>query len=340
MAWCPVCKNEYCEGIKVCADCGAELVESLGERKEVLLTGGDRKLITRMQKFMQYTDIPVVFEEQGEKASLYVLPKYEEKARSAAQIFLAGEQCRPADIVEDESGADGESEVTNPSESTDASPDKNNSEKNDQDKNDSEKNDQDKNDSDKKDPDKNDSEKNDSEEEIEEEIVEEIIKEEERIRRASAGGPYQRKGDRAEDLKSSGQVLLLVGILGCVVMLLIDFEILPIKLGNLVMMNVLMIALFLMFIGFGIYSLKGAVQYKAQASDEDEQTEKIMTWIKDSLTAQQIDEDAQIEPADADEIRFFKRTENMKIRIAAQFDDLDESFLDSLIETAYQELFE
>jgi len=29
MAWCPNCKNEYVEGIKTCADCGAELVESL-----------------------------------------------------------------------------------------------------------------------------------------------------------------------------------------------------------------------------------------------------------------------------------------------------------------------
>lgn len=31
MPWCPKCKNEYYEGIKVCADCGVELVDSLEE---------------------------------------------------------------------------------------------------------------------------------------------------------------------------------------------------------------------------------------------------------------------------------------------------------------------
>ncbi len=31
MAWCPNCKNEYVEGITVCADCGAQLVASLKE---------------------------------------------------------------------------------------------------------------------------------------------------------------------------------------------------------------------------------------------------------------------------------------------------------------------
>ncbi len=31
MPWCPKCRNEYIEGVKVCADCGMELVETLEE---------------------------------------------------------------------------------------------------------------------------------------------------------------------------------------------------------------------------------------------------------------------------------------------------------------------
>lgn len=34
MPWCPVCKNEYRQGIKLCAECKVELVERLEEEKK------------------------------------------------------------------------------------------------------------------------------------------------------------------------------------------------------------------------------------------------------------------------------------------------------------------
>lgn len=34
MPWCPVCKNEYREGIKLCAECKVELVERLEDEKK------------------------------------------------------------------------------------------------------------------------------------------------------------------------------------------------------------------------------------------------------------------------------------------------------------------
>ena len=35
MPWCPKCKNEYQDGIRLCADCGCELVNKLTEREEI-----------------------------------------------------------------------------------------------------------------------------------------------------------------------------------------------------------------------------------------------------------------------------------------------------------------
>ena len=53
MAWCPVCKNEYRPGIKICADCGAELVESLDENPSKALIYGQKELMDDINGFLK-----------------------------------------------------------------------------------------------------------------------------------------------------------------------------------------------------------------------------------------------------------------------------------------------
>lgn len=333
MPWCPVCKNEYTEGVKVCADCGAALVDSLDERKEVLLCSGEEALILQMKKFMEYNDIPVIFEQEGEEACLYVLPKHERRAKQAARVFLtesASEAARRSmaskldaeavendsaesnedilpenledfgEIQEAEDGLAGEDGVRQEDAASLI----------------------------------NDGAvlQEDADGSIEDGVLQNVS--------VTPGGAYRKKSERADDLKGSGEVLLVFGILGCIAMLLIDLGILPIRFGNRIMMNVIMFALFLFFIGFGVYSLKGARKFRSEASEEDALTERINAWVKLYLTAEDIDRVADIEDADAEEIRFFKRTETIKKKIADEFGGVDEAYLDSLAENVYQELFE
>lgn len=363
MPWCPVCKNEYTEGVKVCADCGAALVDSLNERKEVLLCSGEEALILQMQKFMEYNDIPVIFEQEGEEACLYVLPKHEREAKQAARVFLtesASEAARRSMTSRqgaDSAGNDGaESDEDILSESL---------------------------------GDLEEIQKaaeglagddgawqeeaaglikdgtalregaDDSiedaaglQEDGQEEIGSQDFSEDAstdvkwsaqgvlQSATGTPGGAYRKKSERADDLKGSGEVLLVFGILGCIAMILIDLGILPIRFGNRIMMNVIMFALFLFFIGFGVYSLKGARKFRSEASEEDALTERINAWAKRYLTAEDIDRAADIEDADAEEIKFFKRTEAIKKKIADEFGGVDEAYLDSLAENVYQELFE
>lgn len=319
MPWCPVCKNEYKEGVTVCADCGETLVASLEERKEVLLCSGEEALILRMQKFMEYNDIPVILEQSDEEACLYVHPKHERKAKQAAHVFLAESAAeaenrfKPAldsgDILNDsepetDEEASNHEGALNPADSADGE---------------------------------------EAQEDAEDALNGGSSSDDgnkENDLRVPNGGVYRKKSEQADDLKSSGEVLLVFGILGCIAMLLIDFGVLPIRFGNRIMMNVIMFALFLFFIGFGIYSLKGARKFRAEASDEDALTERIDAWVKAHLTAESIDAAAGLEEEDAEEICFFKRTEAIKKKIAEEFDGVDESYLDSLAENVYQELFE
>lgn len=90
MPWCPVCKNEYKTGYKVCADCGAELVESLEERMKAVYFGQQDELydICDFMRANGITDTEVSYDESEETYELLVDAEQLENAQKMIRVYL------------------------------------------------------------------------------------------------------------------------------------------------------------------------------------------------------------------------------------------------------------
>lgn len=100
MAWCPKCKNEYKEGVTVCADCGCELLpDETAEYKP--LTFGSKKEISDLEDYLKYNGISEVRisesedtnhsgeddETEGEDWELFVAEDALEKAAKLVYVY-------------------------------------------------------------------------------------------------------------------------------------------------------------------------------------------------------------------------------------------------------------
>lgn len=91
MAFCPICKMEYREGVTECADCHVALVDVLPHAKQsLLLRIKSERVFGKFKKYLEYSKIPVETEYHLEDArfDLYVLPKHENKVKAAWETFL------------------------------------------------------------------------------------------------------------------------------------------------------------------------------------------------------------------------------------------------------------
>lgn len=91
MPWCPKCKNEYREGIKVCVDCGCELVWEEQFEGQVPLTFGDEEEMKSLKKYLEYNKlkgVDVRFDEKDQVNVLYVLDEERGKASALAKTFM------------------------------------------------------------------------------------------------------------------------------------------------------------------------------------------------------------------------------------------------------------
>ena len=151
---------------------------------------------------------------------------------------------------------------------------------------------------------------------------------------------YVHHSERHQELLSSAYSLLLVGISGLVVVLLSLLEIisLPFPETTISMMEISVGVLCLIFLVAGLHSLFNARSIAKLAKEEDELTSEITLWFKKSFDNFVIDTD--IDESLSEEIKYFKRCEAMKQIILRSYGNLNEGYLDRLIEELYQYLYE
>lgn len=102
--WCPVCKNEYIEGVTTCVDCGSELVTELPEEVDpaalqVIGTVKNEEIGTKFIQFFRFSGIKtsgLIPQEEGDEFDVVVSGAELDSALQLIETFTnAAEDVKP-----------------------------------------------------------------------------------------------------------------------------------------------------------------------------------------------------------------------------------------------------
>lgn len=151
--------------------------------------------------------------------------------------------------------------------------------------------------------------------------------------------PYRDSAEQANDNRSSGWILLVIGALGIAVVVTGILNLLPLSLGNPYLFYGVLSAVSVLFFVSGIMSFKSARLFQKKAESENTLRGTLTEWCTENLQAEAIDREVRASE-DTEEVLYFKRTEWIKARLNHQFVNLDQSFLDMFIdESVYDAVF-
>ncbi|GKX31304.1 hypothetical protein SH1V18_37840 [Vallitalea longa] len=125
MPWCPKCKCEYEEGVKLCADCKVELVDSLDDIVEwrTLIKANKEEQAVELKEYLEYSGVQEVkyekIEDEEEENGYYFSILVTDKEIDESIKYLKGYMLTKAKDKKDEDLEDDEEEVTNEYETED-----------------------------------------------------------------------------------------------------------------------------------------------------------------------------------------------------------------------------
>lgn len=148
---------------------------------------------------------------------------------------------------------------------------------------------------------------------------------------------YTTYKDKAENYKTSAYTLIGVSVLGLLFLLLSAVGVIGFKPN--IMTYLLMGGLFLIFLISGISSYAAYKKSSKEAVMENNLSTEIRQWCNENLDADRIDS-GLFEEDTPDEERYFKRMEKMKKSVKDTYLNLDDGFLEALMEEVYPSIFE
>lgn len=152
---------------------------------------------------------------------------------------------------------------------------------------------------------------------------------------------YVNNEEKAEENRTSAYTLLLVGGAGIVLVVLFFLGIIDIRVSliNKYVITGVMGVLFVLFVIMGIISMRNFKILKKKATSENNLTKEVQKWCMENLKGNVIDESLGL-GGQPEELKYFPRFDYIKKAIKKQFLNLDEGYLDRLIEETYSDIFE
>ena len=137
-----------------------------------------------------------------------------------------------------------------------------------------------------------------------------------------------------EEHKSTGILFLVIGFIGTVITVLCWMRIIKFPLNSFQLL--ILLAMFVAFMGFGAFSLKRASEVFQTIESENNQVANMRKWIEENRENFCVSDTAGLSGSEI----YFQREQDIHDAILVQYPEIEESLLDIFVEETYQALFE
>lgn len=295
MPWCPKCRNEYQDGITICADCNIPLVDELPDDEDYKAVAyiEEEELAGKLKEYLEFSsiDATVEYDEKEESYAVKVSPDKLAEAKVAFQAFYRVEKSRETalDILtgseEEKDESESLSEVLDELDEESLSED-------------------------------------------EKRILAQAIVSEKVYKPAEV---YVTKSAESKDMFSTALTFLGFAVALFILLILSLTKVLTAfsNTASIVTIGVLAIGCCLV----GINAIKRSKKAELASHDEEELTGKVKAWLDENISEDTFSELNSEELSE--EILYLKRAEIIRNRLNEAFPGMNEDFVDAMIDDFY-----